>query len=70
MLTKAQIIELMKKENIQYISLKKKETDKLGMLYHLTPRGNLVDCWSKSVGKTATFEVRLLHDGSNSCEKI
>ena len=61
MKTKAEIIEMMQNENITYIGLKKKTTDKLGMLYHLTPKGNLVDCYSKNVGKTTTFEVRIEH---------
>lgn len=66
MKTKAEIIELMKAEGVKYISLKKKETDALGGLYHLTPAGNLVDWNSKSVGKTIKFEARILHDGEGT----
>ena len=70
MKTKAEIIDLMQKEKIEYIGLKVKATDKIGMLYHLTPAGNLVDCYSKSVKKTATFEARILHDGSQAIVNI
>ena len=70
MKTKAEIIEMMKEENIKYIGLKIKATDKVGMLYHLTPAGNLVDCYSKSVKKSATFEARILHDGSQAIINI
>lgn len=70
MKTKEEIIEMMKEENIKYIGLKTKATDKVGMLYHLTPAGNLVDCYSKSVKKSATFEARILHDGSQAIVNI
>lgn len=70
MKTKEEIIEMMKEENIKYIGLKIKATDKVGMLYHLTPAGNLVDCYSKSVKKSATFEARILHDGSQAIVNI
>lgn len=70
MKTRAEIIEIMKKEKIEYIGLKVKATDRIGMLYHLTPAGSLKDCYNNTVKKTATFEARILHDGSQAIINI
>lgn len=49
------MITHIKNRGTSYESVVFNESDPLGMMIHLTPSGNLVDCWGKSLPKSTTF---------------